>query len=378
MDHVNVVVKVTNACNLRCAYCYNKETDYASDLLPLERFTKFLRILSERYKSIEVIWHGGEPMLAGIDYMTKAVAAEEEISLHTGVKIANKIQTNGTLIDKKWATFFKKHDFKPGISFDGLQNEKHRQGTKKVLDAFNILRKHDVRFGTLAVVADSEYDLLENYKYFASLKLATDFSPVFQEGGAKNLTALSAEKFAADMIKLFDYWLYDKTGVNVRLFSTYISMILGKSCRVCTNSSCIGSFFSIYPNGDVFNCGRASMAAYPFGNVDDINSVDDLLNSDGFRNLLIGAIARREKCKASCDLFPYCCGGCSDQAILEGALDSAPAFSCYCFKTIFTHVREAVNEIIANKTPLTELNPAVKRVWIDCFSLENDREEDKK
>ncbi len=372
MNHVNIVVKVTNACNLRCAYCYNTETEYTSAVLPIEKFEKFLKILSERYKSIDVIWHGGEPLLAGLDYMKRAMAAEERVTLLTGVKITNKVQTNGTLIDKAWAAFFKKYDFKPGISFDGIDNEKHRQGTEKVKKAFALLKKAGVKFGTLAVVADKDYDLIENYKYFASQGLATDFSPIFMEGGAKSFDALGAEEYAEKVLKLFDYWLYDKHGVNVRLFSTYISMVLGKSCRVCTNSSCIGAFFSIYPNGDVFNCGRASMTAYPFGNIDDVEKPEDLISSKGFHDLLIGAIARREKCKETCDLFPYCCGNCSDQAIIEGALDTPPAFSCYCFKTIFTHVRDAINKIIAEKVPLTELNPALKKIWIDCFSIEDD------
>lgn len=378
MRHVNIVVKVTNACNLRCKYCYNQDTEYASAVLPLERLEKFLTMLTAKYDSIEVIWHGGEPLLAGIEYMTRAMEAEERLRLTTGVKITNKMQTNGTLIDRSWVAFFKKYSVKPGISFDGIENDKHRQGTAKVLSAISLMQKEKVRFGTLAVVADKDYDILENYKFFAAKKVATDFSPVFPEGGAKSMTALDAEKFASDMIALFDYWLYDKEGVGVRLFSSYISMILGKSCRICSNASCIGTFFSIYPDGNIYNCGRASMTQYPFGNIDDITSVDDILSSDGFRDLLVGAIARREKCKESCELFPYCCGNCSDQAIIEGSLDKAPAFSCYAFKAIFTHIRDKVNKIIEDKVPLTDLNPTMKSIWIDCFSIKGDLTEDKK
>ena len=378
MSHVNIVVKVTNACNLRCKYCYNQDTEYASAVLPIEKFEKFLTLLTARYDSIEVIWHGGEPLLAGIDYMTKAMAAEERVKADTGAKITNKMQTNGTLIDKKWVAFFKKYEIKPGVSFDGIENEKYRQASEKVLRAISLMQKEKVRFGTLAVVADKDYDLIENYKFFASLKVATDFSPVFPEGGAKTMTSLDAEKFASDMIALFDYWLYDKEGVGVRLFSSYISMILGKSCRICSNASCIGSFFSIYPNGEIYNCGRASMTAYPFGNIDEVSKVEDLFASQGFHDLLVGAIARREKCKDSCDLFPFCCGNCSDQAMIEGSLDKAPAFSCTAFKAIFTHIREVINKIIEDMVPLTDLNPALKSVWIDCFSLKGDLSEDKK
>ena len=229
-------------------------------------------------------------------------------------------------------------------------------------------------FAALAVVADRDYDLIENYKFFAEQQISTDFSPLFSEGGARELTALSAEEYAAKVNALFDYWLYDKEGVSVRLFTSYISMVLGKSCRICNNSSCISSFFSIYPSGDIYNCGRASMSAYPFGNIDHIEKVEDLFASEGFRALLVGSIKRREQCKANCDLFPYCCGNCSDQAIIEGTLEKAPSFSCYTFKAIFTHIRDTLNKIIEDKVPLTELNPAVRKTMVECFRAEDDLE----
>lgn len=377
MNKVNVIIKATNACNLRCTYCYNSDTEYCNAILPIKKFEKFLILLAQKYNEIDIIWHGGEPLLVGIDYMTQAMDAEARIRFDRGVKITNKIQTNGTLIDKKWAEFFKKHDIKPGLSFDGLNNEKYRQGTDKVLRAMDLLKKEGVRFGTLAVVADNDYDYLANYKFFVEKKISTDFSPIFKEGNAKDLGDLEAEKFADEMIRLFDYWITDKTGVGIRLFTNYMSMTMGKNCRTCTNASCIGNFFSIYPNGDIFNCGRSSMTNYPFGNIDSVESVEDLFRSQGFHDLLVGAISRREKCKDACDLFEYCCGSCSDGAIIEGGLDKIPAFSCYCFKKIFKHVYDATLKLIEDKTDLDTLNPAAKRTLIDCFTIEDDVKKEK-
>ena len=46
---------------------------------------------------IEFIWHGGEPLFAGIDFYQKAVEYQRPWE-EKGKKITNSIQTNATLI----------------------------------------------------------------------------------------------------------------------------------------------------------------------------------------------------------------------------------------------------------------------------------------
>lgn len=371
-DKITLIVKVTDGCNLRCRYCYNSETQYTNTVLGIDKFEKLLKIVAPYRKQITVIWHGGEPTVCGVDYYEKAMLTETMIAKLYGVSFTNLLQTNGTLIDKKWVELFKKYDIKPGVSFDGIENDKYRQQGEKTLRGIKLLHKHGISCGAMAVVADDDYDVLANYKFFAEKKINVEFSPVFGEGGATELERGRADKFANDMVKLFDYWLYDKDGVNVRLFGTYISMALGTKFRVCANSSCHGKYLGITSDGTLYNCGRYSVTKYPFGNVDDFETLNEVFACEGFKALVSGAIARRNKCRAECEYFNLCGGGCSDCAVVENGLENIPQRSCATFRILYTHIKNTVDKIIAEKTPLSEFNPQFRNAFIKATAVSDD------
>ena len=366
MKSIRVIVKVTNACNLRCKYCYNSETEYNKEILPLERFEKLIRMLAKDYTHITVTWHGGEPLYCGLEYYQKAMAIMNELTLMLGVKIRNSVQTNGTLIDNKWIEFFKKNDWNVGISFDGLEHNKYRAAADKTLAALKMLKNAGIKFGTLAVVPEG-YDVAANYEYFKSLGYDVEFSPLFLEGGGKDMR--QEESFAKQMNDLFDKWLFDTEGVGVRTFYNYISMAVGGPYRVCSYNSCVTKFLCLAADGTIYNCSRHSVMAYPFANVDEINSSAEIFATEGFAEFLKGNVERRRKCLETCDLYDYCCGGCPDCAILENGLSNPPLKTCATFKAIFTHVKAKIEKVIADGTPLSKLNPQVKRVLASACAV---------
>lgn len=371
MDRITIIVKVTEGCNLRCKYCYNKDSEYSTQVLSLERFSKLIDIVAPCRNDIHIIWHGGEPLTAGIEYFENAMRIEDVAQTKYRATFKNHVQTNGTLIDKKWVELFKKYDVKPGISFDGLNNDKYRQRTEDTLRAFKLLSKNGIKPSAMAVVADDDYDILENYKYFAELGINVEFSPVFEEGGAAEMGS-RAQRFAEKMTELFDYWLYDKNGVDVRLFATYVSMALGTDFRICNNSSCHGKYLGIAPDGTIYNCGRYSVTQYPFGNVDDFHKLDEVYRTDGFGKLVAGAIERRRKCKDACEFFELCSGGCTDCAIIENGLNNIPQQSCMYFKTLYPHIKAAVDKIVMEKQPLDSFNPNFRRAIVKSFAVTDD------
>lgn len=369
MKRLEVIIEATYGCNLRCKYCYNSVTGYKKESLSHERFKKLVNILADENEDIRIVWHGGEPLTLGIPYYEKMLEIEKEIMDIKGVKISNSFQTNGTLIDNDWIAFFKKHNISGiGISFDGINNEKYRQGSDKTLAAIRLMQKHGIKFGCMAVIGDDEYSLIDNYKFFAERGIRMEFSYLSNEGEADGMNPLTPERFSERACELFDYWLHDKGGIEIRLFSAYISIALGGNFRICSNSSCHGSYLSVAPNGDISNCGRIMMQRYKFANIDDISECRDIFSGDGFIEMLRGAVERRRRCKEGCEFFNECCGGCSEQAILEGDITKPPKNACYNFRTIYSHVRDAVNEIIEGRIPLSELNPAVKRLVLKNFS----------
>jgi MoaA/NifB/PqqE/SkfB family radical SAM enzyme len=93
----NVFLEITNACNLRCAYCshFSGPGDVQADL-PLETWRRFIAELG-RLSVMNVILSGGEPFCRpDLREIVLAIAA---------ARMRFSILSNGTLIDDAIAAF---------------------------------------------------------------------------------------------------------------------------------------------------------------------------------------------------------------------------------------------------------------------------------
>jgi uncharacterized protein len=74
--------------------------------------------------------------------------------------VRNTLQTNGTLLDDAWCTFFKQHDFLVGLSVDGPErlhdayrvNKGGKGSFKEVMRGLALLKKHRVEFNILTTL----------------------------------------------------------------------------------------------------------------------------------------------------------------------------------------------------------------------------------
>ena len=112
-----IFVKPVGAhCNMNCRYCYylKKQKLYPGGFsvmtdAVLENYI-MQHIEASTEELISFSWHGGEPMLAGIDFYRKACELQKKYKPE-GRKIINGIQTNGTLINEDWCSLFSEENF---------------------------------------------------------------------------------------------------------------------------------------------------------------------------------------------------------------------------------------------------------------------------
>jgi len=133
----NFIFKITSICNLNCSYCYmfNMGDDSylrKSKIMPFEIAEKGLQEIIEYAqrndtKSAKIVLHGGEPLLAGKEWIEKFISKAKELT-PDNIHVEIAIQTNGTLLNQEWIEYFNKHDVGVGISIDGPQefNDRYR------------------------------------------------------------------------------------------------------------------------------------------------------------------------------------------------------------------------------------------------------------
>ena len=153
-----------SACNLDCHYCYylDKAVQYGgrqavmSDEL-LELYVKQY-IEANEVPTVQFCWHGGEPLLLGVDFYRKAMDFQQKYA--DGKKIENILQTNSTLVDEAWCDLFAGNNFLVGISLDGPQDihdafrltKGGRPTFERVMRTIEMFQRSGVEYNTLSVV----------------------------------------------------------------------------------------------------------------------------------------------------------------------------------------------------------------------------------
>lgn len=361
---INLIIKPTDACNLRCKHCYAAEAGYAADKMSLDVVRKTFDLFTKNYDEVRIIWHGGEPLLMGLDFYREVLKIQSE---YPNKKFENSIQSNATLLTEKWLDFFIESKIKIGISFDGQYNDVLRSKTTQVLKAINLMKSKDYKFGAICVVCSKTVDkLIDIYEFFKCIGVSHKLNPIFASGEAKKNSSLtlSTNKYVRHFLEFFEYWLNDKTcNINVDTALDYVAQHLGERETLCTYTSCLMKWLGIHSNGDVYPCGRAYPEEYNIGNVNDFSTTNDIFLAPKYQQLLAGAIKRREICKSKCEFYGRCHSGCNNNAIIAGDITKPDYQECKIIKKLYKAIETILKQkLVGGLDEISNLNPTIKEI----------------
>jgi uncharacterized protein len=136
-------IQVTLNCNFRCSYCFQNHSpseiiDPATAEIILKKCADYNRSRFRRNGRaiVEVFWHGGEPLLAGVEFFREMIRLQSRIP---DVTFKNHLQTNGSLLSGEFASFLVQNAFQVGFSLDGPKeiNDIHRRAANAQKSAFD-------------------------------------------------------------------------------------------------------------------------------------------------------------------------------------------------------------------------------------------------
>lgn len=241
----SMVKPLGSACNLNCSYCYYLDkapTIYENrqPLMPLNVLEEYIRqyIQANEVPEVTFVWHGGEPLMAGIEYYKKAIEFQRKYA--SGKAIVNSLQTNGLLVNSDWARFFHNNKFLIGLSVDGPRdihdayrvNKAGRPSFDKVMAAVSLMKQYGVEYNTLSVVTNlSEGRGAEIYRFLKSIgSRFMQFLPVVEhiipgddnrrpviarpgtKGSVMAPWSVSAPGYGRFMTDIFDEWVVRDVG----------------------------------------------------------------------------------------------------------------------------------------------------------------------
>ncbi|PXV69003.1 uncharacterized protein CLV62_101270 [Dysgonomonas alginatilytica] len=238
MKFQEFVFKTTSICNLDCSYCYvfnQGDTSFKKDppiisldlvKISLQKINDYC--ISKEIDNIVIIFHGGEPLLAGKDFYTEFINLANTLLPH--IEKYYNLQTNGTLLDKIWIEFLKNLNIHFGISLDGTEKAtRNRIYRNNRLPAYNeIIRGIELveRPGILTVINIEEAPEIL-YAHYKSLKIASLDLLIPESTYEKRDIAIG--KVGKWLSEMFEIWYKDndKNKPRIRIFDIISSLFLG-------------------------------------------------------------------------------------------------------------------------------------------------------
>jgi uncharacterized protein len=242
------VLKVHSRCDLACDHCYVYESaDQSWRGRPMTITDEVIsrtadRIAehasSHRLGTVQVILHGGEPLLAGRARLRR-VATELQSALRGVCNLDLRIHTNGVSLDEEFCELFAEHNVKVGISIDGdrTANDRHRRyadgrsSYDKVIRAITLLRAGRFRdlFAGLLCTIDVANDPVAVYDSLADLHPPwIDFLLPHATWSDPPVRKVATDADYGDwLIAIFDRWLAAGRPVRIRTFESIISTLNG-------------------------------------------------------------------------------------------------------------------------------------------------------
>lgn len=365
------ILKVAARCNLACPYCYVYEgpdqswrdrPKFMTDETAQQTFRRIAEHVEEKgLDSVVVTFHGGEPLLAGVDrfrrYLeaaTRLIPAEVELS----------VQTNGTLLSKQYLELFSEYHVKIGLSIDGDRqaNDRYRKfkngrsSFDRVVGAINLINSKPewsrLLTGYLAVV-DLDNDPEELFAFMSGLDsrgfdvLLPDCNhdaPPVRPADDSSHTA-----YGKWMAEVFDVWLRSGRDIEVCYIEEIIAMLFGQPSTREHIGSQFADLIIIESDGDIEGVDTLKMVsreATRLGLNVHQNTFSQALQHESVACRLVGYDALCDECR-SCKFLEYCGGGYLPHRYKKETGFLNPSVYCHDIQYLISHIRNTLERKLA-------------------------------
>lgn len=363
MDKILVKLLITPVdfdCNMQCGYCYNGSartvTDKPNKIISMDTIYNIFDQIVPVLKSnrLVVIWHGGEPLLAGQNFYREAIETQKK-AVAGRYKVTNCVQTNGTLVDDSWADLLAELKIGPSVSVDGpafLHDSIRTFGNgnstyNSVMRGYRLLQQKDLNTGMLMVISKNN---VENVKDIWNWVLEQqiphfDFLPCIEPEfwrQGKQVYGLSTEEIAEFSIKLFDLWFdYGDPNIKIRTFRDAIKGQIGGKVNVCSWKAGCLQHISFDASGNAFPCARYHCyLETKMGNINK-QTFSEIMTTPETQKVHTGIAEGQAKCRG-CKWNHMCGSGCPFLKYALYGSWNGPYVHCDSRKALFEHVKSRI------------------------------------
>ncbi len=297
-------------------------------------------------------WHGGEPLLAGMEFFEYAVELQRRMMPE--IQVSNSIQTNGMLLTREWVRLFKSLDYHMSLSLDGPEyvHDAYRvwptgKGTyRELAQRIGVLRDERYPIRILAVVSPRSLDVggKSVYELFRSLGCVwMDFLyPIRNVMDSTFSEDVSAKDLGEFLVEVFDAWFAEgNPDVYVRSLHDWCVQLMGGHAEMCHSRVDCSYVVTVNTDGSVHICD--DLIPYADSKLGHISrdALVDIDKHESLRRLSKKSVLFSGEC-SRCEFFPVCTGGCT--LFRAKHLNDFSGRNVYCEtqKLVITHIRDVL------------------------------------
>jgi uncharacterized protein len=366
-NSLQVILKVTERCNIACKYCYyffGGDDSFKDDPACISRetadqFVRFVRDARETYhlERIRIILHGGEPLLLPKPRMRELLTGLRKAA--EGSELQFTVQTNAMLVNEEWLRIFEDFNVFVGVSLDGPAAfndeyrvdhagrgtyERVRAGIDRLFEAY--AQGRISRPGVLSVM-NPEFPAATVYKHFVEELGFRIIDFLLPDNHHDSMTAERKATFAAYVRELVGLYLREeRPGISFRLvdkvisgfgMSPYFHSVLHRFATQKEVTFTVSSAGDIAPD-DILRTTDPSLMKTGL-NVATA-SLGDVLRSPGLNQLLESFYRIPTGCQG-CDWANVCRGGELYHRYSNGRGFDNPSVYCDALKILHEEIATA-------------------------------------
>ena len=304
MYSISPWIFVTDACNLRCPYCFEEHlNNIMSEEVWSEVCEHFIRLIdSKQLSHTHFRLSGGEPFTCFDSWREFPIYLKKVL----GSQYSFGCISNFTLLNNEIIRYFVENKSSCGVSLDGTIHSKidinGNSTSKKVMENIEWFLDEGGKCNILTVLTDTNTgtgEILELAKFVAKHDLHWQTnSDIFVMHGNGCI-----DQMYSDLVEAIEY--LTKSGYNMRKFTFQFL----NPCSSCTSGCQAGrSLLSISTNGDIYPC--QTCKGQPIDNIKTCNNIITALKRQSLYPIGYN-YERPEACEPkSCDASFHCKGSC--------------------------------------------------------------------
>lgn len=383
IHRLQIILKTIERCNLGCTYCYYffggdesyKNRPPVIDMTTISQLVQFLKkgVQDLKIDIVEIIFHGGEPMLQKPKMFDEMCTTLREGMAHVPSRLRFAIQTNGTIVNEEWIGLLNKHDVAIGISIDGPReyNDKYRidlkgkgsyqqveKGVRRLFQA-RAEGRLSQSIGTLTVL-NAEFDYKKIYHHLNKELNIDRFSfllpDISYDSGFP--VGQTAEEYGDILCDIFDQWV-SHPGTSVRNIDNVLDFFqlraVSKQGGAPPSDFVENQVIVIQSNGDIAVDDSLIPASVWRNELDRFNMAEvsllEYLSQDFFKEISSAYRTIPDRC-VDCAWKKLCRGGDVENRFSAKNGFNNPSIYCASLLKFYTHVAKY---LVSNGYPVEEM-----------------------